>query len=261
MQVRLGLPSPRIATKLYGTDRSAPGDGLRARCRTRSSSPITRKQRSAACAPGPLAQLAPAARLQRAAGAASPAGGHCAVRCPESLERDESNLSRAQRRRSPTSSASVARRAGRQTHSQRFRAARLAGRLRLRPGARRLRDQAIAAAARYADAAERSRARALRRRRAASRSIEDALEGLASRARSLTSWVWLMAGITALLIGPLGFLLLRRVLVAPAGNRLGARSAWHATTSRSTSPTLPLRTSSASWRARWRCSRRARSSS
>jgi len=78
-------------------------------------------------------------------------------------------------------------------------------------------EQASADVARYADAA-----RDLQRALAAERqqrtlAADAALDGMAARSRTLIAWVCAAAAVTGLLIGPVGLLLLRRVLARLQG--------------------------------------------
>ena len=80
-----------------------------------------------------------------------------------------------------------------------------------------LRDQAVAASARHASAAD---GLSLEVHTTGKRHIahaESILEGLAVQARSLTAWVSIAAAVTGLLIGPLCLLLLRRMLARMRG--------------------------------------------
>jgi PAS domain-containing protein len=74
------------------------------------------------------------------------------------------------------------------------------------------REKAIAAAARYATAAEDLGRDVVGERQRRVAVAERGLESLAANARSLVTWVCAAAAVTGLLIGPLGLLLLRRVL-------------------------------------------------
>lgn len=75
-----------------------------------------------------------------------------------------------------------------------------------------LRDQAIAAGARYASAADGLSLEVHTAGKQHVANAEERLEGLAVQARSLTTWVSVAAAVTGLLIGPLCLLLLRRML-------------------------------------------------
>ena len=80
-----------------------------------------------------------------------------------------------------------------------------------------LRDQAIAAGARYASAADGLSLEVHTAGKQHLASAEERLEGLAVQARSLTTWVSVAAAVTGLLIGPLCLLLLRRMLARMRG--------------------------------------------
>ena len=78
-------------------------------------------------------------------------------------------------------------------------------------------EQASAAAAQFAAAAEGLQRSIVAERQQRARAVEVALVNIAASSRSLIAWVCAAAAITGLLIGPMGLLLLRRVLARLQG--------------------------------------------
>lgn len=78
-------------------------------------------------------------------------------------------------------------------------------------------ELATAAAARYARAVDSLMLEVLAEGQKRVRGVAEGLEGLSAQARSLVTWVSAAAAVTGVLIGPLGLLLLRRVLARLEG--------------------------------------------
>ena len=78
-------------------------------------------------------------------------------------------------------------------------------------------EQATAAAARYARAADGLMLEVLAEAEKRVRGVEEGLEGLSAQSRSFVTWASAAAAVTGVLIGPLGLLLLRRVLARLEG--------------------------------------------
>ncbi len=222
MQVRFGLPSPRIATKLYGTIAL-----LLAMVCLLAAGTIRFADHTQATIgrlrAGPLAQLAPAARLHalmerhRRQVAAAPVGA------PDSLEREEMSYRALNADIADLIGQLPVERAP--AHAHEFALLASLGSAVFDLARDRKRDQALAAAARHAEAASSLAMDFAKEASQFSTGDDDALETISSRARSLSSRAWLIAGLTALLIGPLGFLLLHRSLsrlqgIGSALNRL-----------------------------------------
>ena len=222
MPVRLGLPSPRIATKLYATLALFMAMVCALAFVTLEFAGSTQATIGRLRA-GPLAQLSPTARVivlmdrHRRLVATAP------LDTLELLERNETTYRDINRQIADLIGEVAGQRA--QAHARNFALIASQGGAVFDLARNRPRDQALIAAARHADAAARFAPELAAETDQPLRDQATVLDDVLSRAGSVASQAWLMAGISALLIGPLGFLLLFSSLsrlngIASALNRL-----------------------------------------
>jgi diguanylate cyclase (GGDEF)-like protein len=209
MLERLGLPRPQIATKLYGAIALAlavvyllGAATIQFAGRTEEAAGWIREEGLQRVV---LAQEAEAS-LEQQRGLVKAAAF---AREHDAIERDE----RAYRDRTAKFAALMPRMGYRPTHSfaERFAALEQQGALAFGFARLQLPEQARAAAAQFAAAAEGLQRDVATERQQRMQALDAALLNIAASSRSLIAWVC-AAAVTGFLIGPMGLLLLRRVL-------------------------------------------------
>ena len=209
MLERLGLPRPQIATKLYGAIALAlavvyllGAATIQFAGRTEEVAGWIREEGLQRVV---LAQEAEAS-LEQQRGLVKAAAF---AREHDAIERDE----RTYRDRTAKFAALMPRMGYRPTHSfaERFAALEQQGALAFGFARLQLPEQARAAAAQFAAAAEGLQRDLATERQHRMQALDAALLNIAASSRSLIAWVC-AAAVTGLLIGPMGLLLLRRVL-------------------------------------------------
>ncbi len=212
---RLGLPRPQIATKLYGAIALSlavvyllAAATIQFAGRTEEAASWIREDALQSVV---LAQEAEASlEQQRQLVTSAPSTpDHAAIERAERTYKD----------RNAKIAALLARVGYRPTHNvaERFAALEQQGAVVFEFARRQLPEQASAAAAQFAAAAEDLQRGVAAERQQRARAVEVALVNIAASSRSLIAWVCAAAAITGLLIGPMGLLLLRRVLARLQG--------------------------------------------
>jgi diguanylate cyclase (GGDEF)-like protein len=212
---RLGLPRPQIATKLYGAIALSLAVVYLLAAATIQFAGRTEEAVGWIHEEG-LQTLV----LSQEVEASLEQQGQLAISAPSAaddaaIERDE----RTYRDRNARIAALLARVGYRPTHNvtEGFAALEQQGALVFALARRHLPEQASAAAAQFAAAAQDLRRGVAAERQQRQRAVAVALDNIAASSRSLIAWVCAAAAITGLLIGPMGLLLLRRVLARLQG--------------------------------------------